>query len=110
MDRKPIENLKAVSKFNPNTHYEWNPEDIFTVSGSEIDAWNKALAVMVNTPEFQRFTQIQRAAIMMNDFIKDGVEQGLIKPKKETKVENKVENDVKVEKPELNGSTEQAAG
>jgi len=91
MDRKPnIEKLKAVSKWNPETRYEWNPEDLFTVSGAEIDSWNKALAVMVNTPEFQRFTTVQRAAILMNDFIKQGVEQDLIKPVK--KVEEKEED------------------
>lgn len=108
MDRKPIENLKAVSKFNPSQPYGWNPDDVFSVSGAEIDAWNKALAACVNTDEYQRFTLIQRAAILMNDFIKDGVEQGLIKPIKKEKSEAK--NEVVVEEVSENGLTESTNG
>lgn len=83
MDRKPLEKLKAVAKYDPSKSYEWAPEDLFTVSGLEIDAWNKALAVMASTPEFQRFLHVQRAAVLMQDFIKQGVEQDLIKERKE---------------------------
>lgn len=80
MDRKPLEQMKAVSKYDPNQAYSWEPTDLFTVSGAEIDAWNKALAVVIQTPEYQRFTHVQRAAILMQDFIKQAAEQDLILP------------------------------
>lgn len=85
MDRKPLEQMKAVSKYDPNQAYSWEPTDMFTVSGAEIDAWNKALAVMIQTPEYQRFTHVQRAAILMQDFIKQAAEQSLILPVPEKK-------------------------
>lgn len=80
MDRKPIEKLKAVPKFDPTKSYQWDPNDHFTISGAELDAWYKGLTVMAATQEFQRFVHLQRALIVMNDFIKDGVEQDLIFP------------------------------
>lgn len=83
MDRKPLEELKAVAKYDPSKSYEWAPEDLFTVSGLEIDAWNKALVVMANSPEYQRFIQVQRGAVLMQEFIKESVEQSLIKERKE---------------------------
>jgi len=79
MDRKPLEQLKAVGKYDPRKDYQWNADDLFTVTGAEIDLWNKALASYVNTPEFQKFAVMQRAAIAMSDFIKQSVEQDLIK-------------------------------
>ncbi len=94
MDRKPLEKLKAVAKYDPSKSYEWAPEDLFTVSGLEIDAWNKALIQVVATPEFQRFLHIQRAAILMQDFIKQSVDQDLIKEKvEESKAEKIIEDD-----------------
>lgn len=79
MDRKPIEKLKAVPKFDPTKSYQWDPNDHFTISGAELDAWYKGLTVMAATQEFQRFVHLQRALIVMNDFIKDAVEQDLVK-------------------------------
>lgn len=81
MERKPIENLKAVKKYDPTKNYTWEPDDVFTVSGAEIDIWNKAMSVYVNTPEFQRFLVLQRAAVSMQTFIEESVEQGLMKEK-----------------------------
>ncbi len=88
MDRKPLEKLKAVAKYDPSKSYEWAPEDLFTVSGAEIDAWYKGLTVMATTPEFQRFLHVQRAAMIMQDFIKQGVEQELIQEQKKEVTEN----------------------
>ena len=97
MDRKPLEKMKAVAKYDPSKSYEWAPEDLFTVSGLEIDAWNKALAVMAATPEFQRFLQVQRGAVLMQEFIKDSVEQDLIRERKE---ESKIQQELEIIKVE----------
>lgn len=65
--------------FDPKKRYAWEPDDSFSVTGEEIDIWNKALGVYVNTPEYQKFLVLQRAIIMMNNFLKEAVEEGLIK-------------------------------
>lgn len=91
MDRKPLENLTATAKFDPSKNYGWDAEDKFTVTGAEIMEWQAAMAAFVNTPEYQRFTKIQRGALSMNAFIKDAAEQGLIREIK----------------PQNNGSSEQ---
>ena len=74
MDRKP-----QVQKFDPQKNYEWNVDDLFTVSGEEIDAWNKALVLTTQDPEFQKFVHIYRAKLLMEKFIKESVESGLIR-------------------------------
>ena len=79
MDRKPLEQKTAVGKYDPTKNYVWNRDDIFSVTGAEIESWNNAIGVYVNTPEYQRFMQLQKAALLMQDFIKQSVEQGLIK-------------------------------
>lgn len=84
MERKPVDTLdklKAVPKYDPSKNYTWDAQDIFTVTGAEIDIWNKAMAVYVNTPEFQRYLVLQKAASVMQAFIQESVEQSLIKEK-----------------------------
>jgi hypothetical protein len=92
MDRKPLESLKAVSKYNPAKDYEWSPKDRFSVSGEEIDAWNKALTVLVADREYQKFLVIQRAAVLMQDFIKESVEQELMHEVKKEEANGQLES------------------
>lgn len=66
-------------KFDPSKRYQWDEQDEFTVTGAEIDAWNRAINVMVANPEFQQFLHVQKAAIAMQNFLKESVEQGVIK-------------------------------
>lgn len=66
-------------KFDPAKRYAWEEQDEFTVTGAEIDAWNRAINVMIAAPEFQQFLHVQKAAITMQNFLKESVEQGVIK-------------------------------
>lgn len=71
---------KAKStSFDPRKKYAWDTGDQFTVSGEEIDNWNRAINVLLATDDFQRFLVIQKAAITMQNFLKEAVEEGLIK-------------------------------
>lgn len=82
MKRSVLNTEAKKIQYDPSLSYEWDPTDLFTVTGAEIDIWNKALMTQVNTVEFQRFAIMQAAAIKMNTFIKEAVEEGLIKQKK----------------------------
>lgn len=81
MERKPkIEELKAVKTpvYDPRKNYEWAEDDIFSVTGKEIDFWYKAMSAIVASDDYQRFLFIQRGAAAMQNFLKESVEQGLI--------------------------------
>lgn len=68
-----------ASNFDPRKKYEWDINDEFSVTGSEINIWNRAINTIMATDEYQRFLVVQSAAIAMQGFLKEAVEEGLIK-------------------------------
>ena len=68
-----------TSKFDPSKRYEWDEQDQFSITGREIDSLNRAINAQISTPEFQRMLLVQQAAITMQNFLKECVEQGVIK-------------------------------
>lgn len=77
-----MENRKPKD-FDTKKNYGWNTDDLFTVTGAEIDIFNKAITAMMATPDFQRFLIVQRAGQTMLNFLKESYNSGLIYEVKE---------------------------
>lgn len=81
MDR----NVKKMEPRNPSQEarrtYEWQPEDLFQVTGAEITIWNQALSMLIQQPEHQKAMIIQQAAGAMGAFLREAISSGAIKEK-----------------------------
>lgn len=84
MDRKPKKETKKA-EFKQGAAYEWNPEDVFQLTGLEIDKINKALSAAASSTEFQRHAIIYEGLIAFNSFFRSAVEEGAISERKEEK-------------------------
>lgn len=70
---------EKAPKFNPQSNYQWQAEDQFSVSGLELDILHKAVSAIVNTPEAQRVLAAYDALKITSEVIKRNVENGVIK-------------------------------
>lgn len=77
--RKPEEKQKEL--YNPQLTYEWKADDMFQISGIEIEKINKALIAASSGPEFQKYITIFEGLAAFQNFFKESVEEGLIKAK-----------------------------
>lgn len=87
MERKKKEQKQV---FKAGASYVWDPEDVFQLTGLEIDRINKALSAASASQEFQRHAVIYEGLIAFNQFFKSAVEEGAIR-------ENTPDDDVKAE-------------
>src|SRR5689334_8569134 len=77
-----LENMEAVAKpeFTPTKNYSWESTEKFVITGLELDKLNRALVTQTgDAPDFQKFLWIQEGLMVVNNILKEGFEQGLIK-------------------------------
>lgn len=66
-------------KYDTSKVYNWEVDDKFVISGLELDALNKALFAVLNTPEAQGIMKAFAAYQATQEIIKRYVEDGIIK-------------------------------
>lgn len=74
--------LKVVRKkpvYEPEKSYQWNPDDVFPITGAQLDLINKVVVHHLQDPIIQKALGIVEAAKIVNSIIADGVAEGTIK-------------------------------
>lgn len=79
MNRKPGETNKTKQEFKPNSNYEWDENQEFTVLGSELNIILKTLQIAADTPEYKRNVAIFQALTVVSNIFKEAVEQNIIR-------------------------------
>jgi hypothetical protein len=84
-----LKNLQAVKKaeYSPQKNYTWGAEQMFGVTGLEIDKVFKALVMQTkDVSDYDKFLWLQEGLTIMNNILKEAYEQGVIQeviPKQE---------------------------
>ena len=73
-EQKPQQ--KAI--YNPQSNYQWQPEDIFPLKGIELHLLKKILDSLIASPEAQRAIAAYEGLKLVDGLIKEGVETGKI--------------------------------
>ncbi len=79
--------VKPKPTFNPQVSYRWSPDEIFPLKGGELHALKQILNALIDTPEAQRAIAAYEALKLVDNIIKEGVENEKIKPANTDEVE-----------------------
>lgn len=86
--------LKSVPKATPvysqEKNYTWKADDIFAITGLQLDIINKVIQANLQNPEVQRALYLVEGAKAVQEILKVAVEEGLVNeaPKPESKEDN----------------------
>lgn len=69
--------------YDSNKKYQWNPEDVFTLTGAEFGQVLNALRAVLSTPEASKILMVDRANDAIENVIAKAVESGVVKEKLE---------------------------
>lgn len=70
---------KNTIKYNPNSKYEWTPEDVFQLTGEQFGIVLNALKGILNTPEAAKIFLVKKATDSLENVIVDAVNKGIMK-------------------------------
>jgi hypothetical protein len=73
--------LKAVPKpvYDPRKQYEWQAEDVFPISGLQLDIINKVINQHLQDPAVQKALALVEGAKVVQAILAEGVADGIIK-------------------------------
>jgi hypothetical protein len=75
-----LKDKQVVEKkpFNPQGNYQWQTDDVFAITGGQLDMLNKVIGAHLNTPETQRAIALLEASRVIGQLIRDGYDEGLV--------------------------------
>lgn len=73
--------------FNPQQNYVWQPDTIFPLKGLELHALKQILTSLIQPAEAQRAIAAYEALKLVDNIIKEGVENSLIQEAPRTELE-----------------------
>lgn len=68
-----------VPKFDPSKSYQWKSEEVFSLTGSNLDLFKKLLMLDLDSQEAQLIIAKYEALKAVDGIIAKGVEEGKIK-------------------------------
>lgn len=72
---------KEENKYFPGGAYQWSPSDEFNLSGGELEYMFKTVNDILSTPEAIKILKMVEVHKILEQKLKDGVENGIVKPK-----------------------------
>lgn len=71
---------KKTNSYDPSVAYQWLPSDKFEITGMEFEYMFKFLTDFLNTPESSKVIRAYETHKILEQKLKEGVEEGKIKP------------------------------
>lgn len=68
--------------YNPSASYSWKPDEIFDLSGLELEYIFKTITEYLNSPESMKVLKAYEVHRILEQKLKEGVEKGVITPQK----------------------------
>lgn len=66
-------------QFDPRKSYSWQSQDVFAITGAELDVLHKAFNAVISQPEAQKYILAMEGAKITTSIIAKYVEEGVIK-------------------------------
>lgn len=73
--------------YNPNTHYQWNPDETFTISGREFGLILNTIRAILNTEQAAQILLAAKTSDILEKIMAENVENGKIIEKEQPKTE-----------------------
>lgn len=77
---------KVVPSYDPQKSYAWKADDVFAITGLQLDIISKVIQANLQNPDVQRALYLVEGSKAVQEILKLAVEEGLVQeaPKQET--------------------------